>query len=218
MRRIGTVTRRVRRVGQWKAAVNVSGMEVLRPWDDDGLGRVFDALAGRLCGGGGAEFISLCGRDTQLWAQGIVTLAVLGSMTGVTEAACGMRGDVVEIAVSQVLGSEAEADVVVRRGCALALGAVVEAMTDGEVRGRVVGGVVSGEVAGMGIGMGATVGLGELFGGGGGGGDIGEGDIAAVGRAGDWLQEAARGDSDVGVRRFAARALRIWAHRVERSA
>lgn len=212
MRRIGTVTRRVRKSD---GAVRLSGIEV-RAWDDEGLGRVFDALASGLCGGGGGDFIELDGRDTQLWAQGIVTLAVVASVAGVTETGGRMRADVVDIAMGQVLGSEAEADAVVRRGCALALGAVVEAMTDREIQGRVVVGMGAG--AGVRVGQGnggavheATVGLGDLF------GDIEGGEIAGVRRAADWLRHAAKGDSDVGVRRFAARALRIWAHRVEGS-
>lgn len=78
---------------------------------------------------------------------------------------------------------------------------MVEAIKNAEVRWRVVAGVSGGEAGGAKgrCGIGAMVGLGELFGG---GSDIGNGNIVAVRRAGDWLQGAARGDRDVGARRF----------------
>lgn len=186
--RIGTVTKRSRLAGRKKAVAIGS----LKAWDDEGLDRVFQSLAQGLVGGGGADFVRLMGRDKQLWAQGIITLGVVASVSGVSEEAQRMRGDVVEIAINEVLASPAEEDSVVRRGCALALGAVMEAMTDAEIQGRVGGRM---EIA-----------------------NVREREIFAARRAAEWLEQAATGDRDVGVRRFASRTLRILADRVKQNA
>lgn len=204
MRLIGTVTRRVLRSAASTTTDGSTRASSFRGWDDEGLARLFQVLAWRLCRGGGADFLDIGKRDSQLWAQGIVALSVIASCAGVSLAGAQLRADVIEIAMEQVLYS-VDADAVVRRGCALALGGVVEAMTEAEIDGRVVPGVGAGA---SGAGDGEPIGLGALVSG------ARRDEASAITTAADWLQRAAAEDGDVGVRRFAGRALGVWAARV----
>lgn len=182
--KIGKVTRRARR-GRREEVV-LKG-ELREGWDDEGLGRVFYGLLWGLCEGGGADFLDVVGRDSQLWGQGLLCASGLAGAAGGTREGCEMRAEVVRVVVEKVIRECG--DVSARRACALGLGAVVERMGDGEIAE-----VLS---AGREIEVGGTV----------------EGLREGV----EWLKRAAEMDADVGVRRLAGRALGIVGRRVGES-
>ncbi|CAN8075166.1 unnamed protein product [Agarophyton chilense] len=159
-------------------------------WDIDGVAKVFHILASRLCEGGGASFVQIEGRDIELWAQGILTLATLGCYGGSGAQGSEMRFVVIEIAMRRVM--KLKADGAVRRALALALSIVIGGMGDREVREILLGGASDVIILP----------------------DYDE--VVDIGReAFEWLQRAAEGDADIGVRRFAALTLRKWSQRVE---
>lgn len=188
---IGRVTRRLdRSVRLRRLQREKEDRGKLMKWDAEGIERIFQLLAERLCEGGGAGFLDVEGKDCQLWGQGLVTLATLACHGGSGVEGVRMRRDVMEISVRRVgrLGG----DGVVRRAVALALGGIIGGMGGVEVRERLVGG----------------------------GGDVvmmvkDGGEMEIVQECLEWLQRAAEGDADIGVRRFAAIALQRWAKRVE---
>lgn len=162
-------------------------------WDVNGIGSVFELLASRLCAGGGASFIRIEGRDNQLWGQGLVTLATLACHGGSGAEGRAMRADVLEISVRRV--GRLAGDGVVRRSVALAIGAVIGGMGAAEVEEKLVGGLGEVDIV-LGPRDHSTEVLRECF---------------------RWLEDAAKGDGDVGVRRFASIALKRWADRVQLS-
>lgn len=127
---IGRVTRRLSR--RRKEEVVVKG-ELREGWDDEGLGRLFYRLLGGLCEGGGGEFLDVIGRDSQLWASGLLCGIALAGAAGVSKEGCEMREEILRVVVEKVIRECG--DVSVRRACALALGAVVESMGEVEVEG-----------------------------------------------------------------------------------
>eukprot|EP00178_Gracilaria_changii_P019037 TRINITY_DN55462_c0_g1_i1.p1 TRINITY_DN55462_c0_g1~~TRINITY_DN55462_c0_g1_i1.p1 ORF type:complete len:906 (-),score=116.86 TRINITY_DN55462_c0_g1_i1:5732-8449(-) len=159
-------------------------------WDVDGIWRVYHTLASRLCEGGGASFVQIEERDIEVWAQGILTLATLGCYGGSGAQGAEMRFAVIEIAMRRV--TRLKADSAVRRALALALSIVIGGMEDREVRAILVGG--ASDVI--------------IF--------PDDDEVVDIGReAFEWLQRAAEGDADIGVRRFAMMTLRKWSQRVE---
>ncbi|KAI0563055.1 hypothetical protein FGB62_47g136 [Gracilaria domingensis] len=178
-------------LNKWRTRRDGSTKAVHIPtWDVEGVSKVFHTLASRLCEGGGASFVQIEGRDIELWAQGVLTLASLGCYGGSGAQGAEMRYVVIEIAMRRV--TKLKADSAVRRALALALSIVIGGMDDGEVREILVGGASD------------VIVFPEYD------------EVADVGReAFEWLQRAAEGDADIGVRRFAAMTLRKWSQRVE---
>lgn len=125
---IGKVTRRLRRRRKGKVVVKE---DLRQGWGDEGLRRLFYRLLGGLCEGGGGEFLDVIGRDSQLWAQGLLCAIALVRTAGVSREGCEMREEVLRVVVDKVIRECG--DVSVRRACALALGAVGESMGDGEI-------------------------------------------------------------------------------------
>lgn len=154
----------------------------------EGLVSLFRLLVDGLCEGGGADFIVVEGRDCRVWAQALVTLATVARCGGMGNEGVWMRGELLDVVVNKV--GCIDGDPVVRRSVALALGSVIDSMSDSELQDR----------------LGDSIEIVALR----------HDDTAFITtKCIDWLQTARENDADIGVRRFATIALRKWATRAE---
>lgn len=153
--------------------------------------RVFHHLAQRMCEGGGAEFLHVESRDSQLWGHAIVALSSMASSIGTSRDAMELRTTVIEISMRRVL--KLEPDAIVRRAIVLAVITVLRSMELAEVSSFLVNGIAPGEYEFSSRNSSAEL-AGECF---------------------EFLTRSAEFDADLGVRRFAKQALAIWARRVE---
>lgn len=155
---------------------------------------IFHTLVSALCAenAGNADFINVEGRDSELWARALVTLAALARGAGATLEGSAMRKELLSVTLDRVIPS-VRADVVVRRAMALVLGSAVDNMTENEL-----------SQAFQGSSSNAVIYLREA--------DIDDKDLSRLAdRALEWLVAAAQDDADVGVRRFAALGMHKWA-------
>lgn len=180
----------VRQVGEKiRQKRNLEADDLRTKWDEEGAVQVFFSLADGLVSGGGGSFVDIEGRDSEVWSRGIVTLAtVAASCVGV------YGGDVRRQVMVLCMGRLArlETDSVMKRAIALALGAVMEAMTDVEVKEELMGSISEIRLMSRAGDNGQEVGQ-QCY---------------------EWLVSATE-DSDAMVRRFASMTLAKWAGRVE---
>lgn len=189
---VGTVVRRLR-----AAPRHVRGRAV----HGEPFARLFRVLVDGLLSGGGADFVDVDGRDVRLWAHALVVAATAARAAGAGACGRALRAETLELGVRHV--ARLNGDPVARRAVALAVGAVVDGMTDGEVE----------EAAGLSAPAARRTGIIVLPKDDGIDDEDGRGEVTR--ECFDWLTTAAEGDADVGVRRFAAISMRKWAVRLE---